>query len=81
MLDDIIKERKKKLANLIESGVNPYPSKTRRTDSIAAVLKKFNELLRLKKGLFLAGRIVAYRDQGNLIFLIFATKAEKFRLF
>ncbi|MEK9150588.1 MAG: lysine--tRNA ligase [Patescibacteria group bacterium] len=77
MLDDIIKERKKKLANLIESGVNPYPSKTRRTDSIAAVLKKFNELLRLKKGLFLAGRIVAYRDQGNLIFFDFRDESGK----
>ncbi|MEK7451266.1 MAG: lysine--tRNA ligase, partial [Patescibacteria group bacterium] len=77
MLDDIIKERKKKLANLIESGVNPYPSKTRRTDSIAAVLKKFNELLRLKKKLFLAGRIVAYRDQGNLIFFDFRDESGK----
>ena len=58
MLDDIIKERKKKLANLIESGVNPYPSKTRRTDSIAAVLKKFNELLRLKKSCFLPAELL-----------------------
>lgn len=77
MLDDIIKERKKKLVNLAESGVNPYPSKAWRTDSIAAVLKDFNKLSRLKKKLFLAGRLVAYRDQGNLIFFDFQDESGK----
>ncbi|MEK7481744.1 MAG: amino acid--tRNA ligase-related protein, partial [Patescibacteria group bacterium] len=69
MLDDIIKERRKKLNQLYEAGVNPYPSKIKRTILINEALKNFNKLLIAKKSIFLAGRAIALRDQGNLIFI------------
>jgi len=69
MLDDIIKERRKKIDNLIKAGVNPYPSKIKKGILIIDVLKNFNQLTRSKKQLFVAGRIMALRDQGNLIFI------------
>ncbi len=69
MLEDIIKERKKKLVNLLKEGINPYPSKIKRSVSIADALKNFAKLSSLQKGIFLAGRIIALRDQGNLIFI------------
>lgn len=69
MLEDIIKERQRKLKNLRQGGFNPYPSKIKRTIFIAEALRNFNKLSRLKKQIFIAGRIIGLRDQGNLIFI------------
>ncbi len=69
MLADIIKERQKKLKELKKRGVNPYPSKIRRTHLINEALKNFNKLSLSKKKLFLVGRMMGLRDQGNLIFI------------
>lgn len=69
MLEDIIKERKKKLNNLLRSGINPYPARVKRTVSVAEALKNFTDLSRSRKQIFVAGRIMALRDQGNLIFI------------
>jgi len=68
MLDDIVKQRKKKLANLIEAGFNPYPSSVKRTALIGEVSENFNHWEKSKKILFLAGRLRAWRDQGGIIF-------------
>jgi len=69
MLEDIINDRQKKLKSLFKEGINPFPSKIKRTISIAEALNEFNKLSRLKKQLFIAGRIMGLRDQGNLIFI------------
>ena len=69
MLEDIIRERQRKLKNLKEAGVNPYPAKVKRTIFVSEALKNFNKLSSSKKQLFLAGRIKALRNQGNLIFI------------
>jgi len=69
MLEEIIEERKKKVANFIEAGVNPYPAKVKRTFSINESLKNFSSLSRTKKKIFLAGRIVGLRDQGGVVFV------------
>jgi len=69
MLQDIIKERQRKLKNLREAGVNPYPSKVKRTVLINEAVKNFAKLSSSKKQIFIAGRIRALRDQGNLIFV------------
>jgi len=69
MLDDIIKERGKKLDALKEARIDPYPSIIKRTISIAQALKKFLLFSVLKKQFSITGRIFGLRDQGNLIFL------------
>ena len=69
MLEDIIKERQKKLKNLFEVGINPFPSKIKRTISIAEALKDFGKLSVSKKQLSISARIKALRDQRNLIFI------------
>lgn len=68
MLDDIIKQRKIKLANLIEAGLDPYPSLVKRTASLTEILKNFNRWQKSGKKLFLTGRLRAWRDQGKIIF-------------
>ena len=69
MLEDIIRERQKKLKNLLKEDINPYPAKIKRTILVSEALKNFNKLSISKKQLFLTGRIKALRDQGNLIFI------------
>ncbi len=69
MLEDIIKERQKKLDLLKASGVDPYPARVKRDRSIAEVLKSFSAFSKLKKKVSISGRIMSIRDQGNLLFV------------
>ncbi len=69
MLDDIIRERKKKLARLKEAGIDPYPARAKRTSTLAEARAKFAALARSRRKVFVAGRIMGLRDQGGLIFL------------
>jgi lysyl-tRNA synthetase class 2 len=68
MLEDIIKERLKKFDLLKEAGINPYPARTKKVVSINDVIKNFNSLSKSKKRVSVAGRIMSFRDQGNLVF-------------
>lgn len=68
MLEDIIKERLKKIDLLKEAGINPYPARTKKVVSINDVIKNFNSLSKSKKRVSVAGRIMSFRDQGNLVF-------------
>ncbi|MGC8776124.1 MAG: lysine--tRNA ligase [Minisyncoccia bacterium] len=68
MLDDLISERLKKIKLLKEAGINPFPIKSKRTHQIKEVLEKFNFFQKNKRKIFLAGRLMSIRDQGNLMF-------------
>lgn len=78
MLEQIVKDRRKKADNLCAAGANPYPSTAIRTFRIAEALKNFGGLSRSKKTVAVAGRIMVLRDQGNLIFM--AVKDESGRI-
>lgn len=69
MLEEIIKERERKLQYLKERGINPYPAQTKRSTTIGDVIKNFGSLKRNKKNFDIVGRIRAFRDQGKIIFL------------
>ncbi|MBI2604152.1 MAG: lysine--tRNA ligase [Candidatus Harrisonbacteria bacterium] len=68
MLEDLIAERKKKLAALQAAGVLCYPESVPRTHAIAAALQKFSALAKSKKKIALAGRITGMRGHGGVIF-------------
>ena len=80
MLDDIIKERIKKLNELKKQGINPYPEKSNVSHSLEEVLKNFNSLLKRKKEITVSGRIVAKRGHGGLIFLDIKDEIFKIQL-
>ena len=67
LLEDYRNERLKKLAALRERGIEPYPSKSFRNTKIFEVINHFDE----KQGqeVCVAGRIVAIRSFGKLVFL------------
>lgn len=68
MLEDIQSERKRKLAKIIEAGIDPYPARTKVPMAIRDILKNFVALSRAKKRVYTAGRLTSLRDQGSLIF-------------
>ncbi|MHB1118230.1 MAG: lysine--tRNA ligase, partial [Minisyncoccota bacterium] len=67
-IEEIRAERLKKLELLKEKGINPYPTVTKRTISVEEVLSSFSKFARAKKKLTLAGRVMAIRGQGALVF-------------
>ena len=67
LLEDYRNERLRKLEELKGRGIDPYPAKSNRNTKISEVVNHFDE----KKGqeVCIAGRIVAIRSFGKLIFL------------
>lgn len=80
MLDDLIKERLKKLEEIKKNGFDAYPSDSQRTMDISRAHGKFDELSGAQKKLFLAGRLTSLRDQGNIIFLDLADESGKIQI-
>ena len=80
MLDDLIKERLKKLSRLKEAGINPYPASLKRTFSVGEAVEKFKTLEKSRRKIFLAGRLLSWRDQGGVIFADIADESGKIQL-
>ena len=69
--DQIINERKRKLKELRDSGVNPYPYTFDQKDLSEDVKEKFKKLKndeRTKIKVQVAGRVMTVRNLGKLIF-------------
>ncbi len=67
--DAIRDERLKKLERLKEAGVEAYPVNSKRDLSNADFIDTFEELEVAKKEITIAGRIMAKRGQGGILFL------------
>lgn len=67
-LQQIIGFRMDKLKALREKGMDPYPSKSRRSFDIADFLMKFPSLKKGRKKITLAGRLMSWREFGGLTF-------------
>ena len=67
LLEDYRNERLRKLKEIREKGIDPYPAKSHRNCKIAEVVNHFDE----KKGqeVSVVGRVVAIRSFGKLVFL------------
>ena len=68
-LEELREERLKKIADLKERGIEPYPVSVVTDYSLAETKKLFVKLEKEKKVLTLAGRVIGLRGQGNLIFV------------
>jgi len=67
-IDEIRKNRIKKLKAIEKKGLNPYPSETKRTHIISEVLRDFFKIARAKKEIVLVGRIKSKRIHGKAAF-------------
>jgi len=61
-------DRLKKLEELKQASLNPYPAKTERDHEIAAILADFETLSGSQRSFVVAGRLRAKREHGNLAF-------------
>lgn len=68
-LEEIRAERLRKLELLKEKGMNPYPIVTKRSLSVAEALDSFAKFSTANKKITLAGRVMAIRGQGALVFI------------
>ncbi|MDO8555395.1 MAG: lysine--tRNA ligase [bacterium] len=68
-LEDIRNFRIEKLKKLKEAGILAYPIESQKDADIADILKKWGTFAKKKKETCLAGRIMALRGQGALIFV------------
>ncbi|NMB92430.1 MAG: lysine--tRNA ligase [Parcubacteria group bacterium] len=80
MLDDIIKERIKKIHQLKKLGIDPYPEKTKRQFTIAEVLNNFASWSKNKKKIIIAGRIWSLRGHGGVMFCDIKDETNKLQL-
>lgn len=68
-IDEIRKERLRKLQQIQSAGNLAYPAQLKRTHTVAEALKDFAKLAKSKKEIVLAGRIRAIRGHGGSTFL------------
>ena len=68
-IEEIRKNRLKKLKAIEKAGILAFPAETKRTHTILAALKDFSGLCRWKREIVLAGRIRSLRIHGGSSFL------------
>ena len=78
-LEEIRRERLRKIDLLREKGLGSFPVKVERVYTNAEAIKSFTKLSKLKKGTTLTGRIRALRGQGAIIFFDFDDGTARFQ--
>jgi len=82
-LDEIRKARMEKLEILRKADANPYPAGSLRTHEIKKALEDFKDIVKNdpEKELTLAGRIMARRGHGGLVFVDIEDATGRIQLF
>jgi lysyl-tRNA synthetase, class II len=78
-LKELRDERLRKLEQLIQKGINPYPAKSSRTHKINDVLSNFEELEGQEA--VLNGRIIGTRKFGKIAFFVIKDDGGELQLF
>lgn len=68
-IEEIKKERLKKLESVKNAGLQPYPARVKRTHTIEKALADFSSLAKKEKEIVLVGRVRSLREHGGSAFL------------
>ena len=79
-IDEIRDARLKKLALLKDRGINPYPAKIPRDFSLKELKETFVDKEKAEEPFSVAGRIMALRGQGAILFAVLFDGTEKFQV-
>lgn len=79
-IDEIRKNRIKKLKAIESAGFLVYPSQTKRTHTCEQALKNFSKLFRKKEEIVLAGRMMSLRRHGGLVFCHIRDNSGQFQV-
>jgi lysyl-tRNA synthetase class 2 len=77
--DEIRRVRLEKVKLIRQLGINPYPSQSQKDYSNTDVVEKFNKLE--NKKFHVTGRIISWRDHGQLIFCHIQDQSGKLQIF
>ena len=80
-IEEIKKNRLKKLKAIEKAGISAYPSQTKRTHLISEALRDFLKLSKTKKEIVLVGRIRSLREHGGSTFLHFEDGTGKIQAY
>lgn len=78
-IDEIRKERIKKIKNLGKAG-SVYPAETKRTHTCKEAIDEFGGLSKSENEIHLAGRLMAIREHGGLIFCNIEDESGKIQI-
>ncbi len=78
-LDELKKARLHKLELIKSFGMDPFPSKVPRTFCLKDARANFSEYEKAKKEVSIAGRIMAIRGQGAILFIVLYDGKGKFQ--
>ncbi|MEK6928669.1 MAG: lysine--tRNA ligase [Nanoarchaeota archaeon] len=81
--DEIIKERLKKIKELKNLGINPYPHSYEKKHSLAELQKEYNSLKpeqKAKSSVKTAGRLLIIRDIGKITFGVLQDDSGKIQI-
>ena len=78
-LEEIRANRLEKLEKLKQAGMNPYPAHVARDYSLSEVKDKFSSLSESQKSISIAGRVMALRGQGAIMFVVLDDGTVKFQ--
>lgn len=68
-IEDLRADRERKIAELQELGMNPYPANTNITNTVESVVAGFESLEQSQAEFTIAGRIMAFREHGAIAFM------------
>lgn len=77
-LEDILANRRKKLDEIKQTGIDPYPSSSGRTHTNKQATDDFDVLI--NQPITLVGRIRSFRDMGKIIFVHIEDSTGKFQV-
>ncbi len=80
-INEIKKTRIKKLQNIRQAGVNPYPAETKRSVAIKEAIDNFKDWEKQKKEVVLAGRVKNIRAHGGSAFFDLEDEAGKLQIY
>ncbi len=78
-LKELRDERLRKLNELKQIGIDPFPAKTERTHKLAEITEKFDELV--GQDASVVGRIVNIRKFGKIAFIVIRDQSGQLQLF
>ena len=78
-LEELRTTRIEKLEALKARGIDPYPESVPRDESIGELITYFDRHVASGAVRFIAGRIVAIRGQGAILFVILQDGKERFQ--
>jgi lysyl-tRNA synthetase class 2 len=79
MLDELQKIRQEKLEKIKAFGMDPFPSKVPRDFSVAEITESFAEKKDAGAPVSIAGRVMAIRGQGAIMFVVLDDGTGKFQ--